>query len=86
MTHWQDGTPRSTNNAFSILLQTRPDPDSAKPPSKRGPKFATGESPQAKALRRVLRVNRDTYVPTTQADRDRNAAIAGRGVISYKDY
>lgn len=28
----------------------------------------------------ILRKNKDTYTPTTQADRDRNAVIAGRGV------
>lgn len=33
----------------------------------------------------VLKVNRNTHTPTTQADRDRNAAIAGRGVHNGKD-
>lgn len=33
----------------------------------------------------ILRVNRNTYTPTTQADRDRNAAIGGRGTFNSKD-
>lgn len=33
----------------------------------------------------VLRVNRNTHTPTTQADRDRNAAIGGRGPVNSKD-
>ena len=33
----------------------------------------------------VLRVNKNTYTPTTQADRDRNAAIGGRGPVNAKD-
>ena len=33
----------------------------------------------------VLRENKNTYTPTTQADRDRNAAIGGRGPVNAKD-
>lgn len=33
----------------------------------------------------ILRVNRNTHTPTTQADRDRNAAIGGRGPVNAKD-
>jgi len=28
----------------------------------------------------VLRKNKNTHTPTTQADRDRNAVIAGKGI------
>lgn len=28
----------------------------------------------------ILRQNKNTYTPTTQADRDRNAVIAGKGI------
>jgi hypothetical protein len=33
----------------------------------------------------ILRVNKNTHTPTTQADRDRNAAIGGRGPVNSKD-
>ena len=33
----------------------------------------------------VLRTNKNTYAPTSQADRDRNAAIGGRGPVNSKD-
>jgi len=33
----------------------------------------------------ILRTNKNTYTPVTQADRDRNAAISGRGNFNSKD-
>ena len=69
---WPDGTARSNANAFSILYEPRCIPDSARAKQKTGPKP-------------VLRVNKNTYTPTTQADRDRNAAIGGRGPMNSKD-
>lgn len=33
----------------------------------------------------AIRINRNTYAPTTQEDRDKNAGIAGRGVHNSKD-
>lgn len=37
-TTWECGTPKSANNAFSILYEKRATPDSKAPPKKRGPK------------------------------------------------
>ena len=72
MNAWPCGTPRSQNNAFAVLLEPRREPDSATAPKKRGPKrtkleasVIALETPQERALRRILRKNPDTYAPTT---------------------
>lgn len=51
----------------------------------RGPSQTRDKFGRIKTDRQMLldanRVNPNTHTPTTQADRDRNAVIAGRGVF-----
>ncbi len=83
---WPDGTTRSNANAFSILYEPRRIPDSARTPKKRSPQPSKAkqsaislETPQERALRIALRVNRNTHFDhPTQADKDRTASVAGR--------
>lgn len=56
---------------FAIIYEARAKENIARPPGKRGPK--------------PMRVNKSAHTPTTQADCDRNAVIAGRGVHLGKD-
>lgn len=45
----------------------------------------TGITRNERLTAQVLRQNRNTHTPTTQADRDRNAAIRERGPFNSKD-
>jgi len=42
--------------------------------------------PSTKQIRdSATRVNRNTHMPTSQADKDRSAALIGRGTCNWKD-
>lgn len=57
--------------ASAYALRTKPD--------------YTGMTRNERLTAQVLRPNKNTHTPTTQADKDRNAAICGRGTVNAKD-
>ena len=81
-------------NAFSMLTEGR---DTTKPRRKPGPKanrslahqaMTAIETPEERKARhaqeradKVLRQNKDQFVPNDRAARDRNAAISGKSVF-----
>jgi hypothetical protein len=88
------GLPPAGMNAFSMLIEGR---ETAKPKRKPGPKYyrtrefqamvaiETPEERKARHLKtrtdKVLRQNKDQFVPNDRAARDRNAAISGKSVF-----
>lgn len=82
---WQDGTLRSTGNAFDILYIERAKANSATPPRKRGPRKASNEQRAANCLdtpeerkARILRKNKESNIAYSTRDNDKTLKIVGR--------
>lgn len=95
MNTWECGTPRSSDNAFSILYQPRAIPDSKSPPRKRGPRpskhyqtltaFETPEERKArhKAEKEAKILRKNPYSDVSRSfptQADRTNQITGRRI------
>ena len=94
-TAWDCGTPRSTHTAFTIPPKREPAElikrARVTPHPTRAHMAATAmESPEERSARikaanqakrdRILRENKNQFIPETRASRDRTAAIAGKSI------